>query len=97
MNVVTATKAEIEGYPEKVRTSALAATAETLAVRLNESTPRDAASIGRELRAALTELREKASATPEEASEYDRIRARRAGKCPTCGADASNGTSSRKP
>jgi uncharacterized protein (DUF885 family) len=76
-SVLTAVRKELAPLPEDVRAGGLAASALTLAKRLDEASPRDAANIARELRTTLAELRTLANAAPEEDDPIAAIQNRR--------------------
>ena len=72
-DLITAVQREIRALPPDLRQSGLAASALTLAARLDEAGPRDTAAIARELRTTLTELHDRANSTPDEESEIEAI------------------------
>lgn len=97
MTVTDAARCELDRLPEPIRSSVLAASARTLAERLDEASTRDAPALARELRATVGELRELAKAAPKEADPLDEISARRAARL--AGAQASKratGTDNRR-
>ena len=78
--IADAVGAEINLLPDQLRRSGLAATARTLAERLDEAGSRDSSALARELRACLTELRHLAAAVPVEADPVDELAAKRAAR-----------------
>lgn len=79
MSVRDALEADLDAMPARVQDSTLAAVARTLAEVL-DSQPgaRDAASVAKEMRAALADLKTMADAVPEEADPIDELSRRRA-------------------
>lgn len=79
MDIEDAIDAEIGGFSPSVQLSPLAATAVRLAHLLDqEEDSRDAATLSRELRATMGELRNLAAARPVEADPVDEFTERRA-------------------
>lgn len=78
MSVVRALQSEIEAMPRAVRESTVAAGA-LVAAQILDGRPgtRDTASLLKELRAAVAELRDLAAAVPEEADPIDELSRRR--------------------
>lgn len=72
-SVVTAVRQEIASLPKDLQDSGLAASALTLAKRLQDAGPRDTAAIARELRTTLAELHLIANRVPEENDPVDDI------------------------
>ncbi|WP_080671670.1 hypothetical protein [Salinispora cortesiana] len=78
MSVRDALEADLGEMPPAVRDSAMAAVARRLAGVLDEGCgARDAASVSKEIRAALADLRTMADAVPEEADPIDVLSRRR--------------------
>jgi len=74
---------DLEGMPEAVRNSTLAAGARVAAKILDdEPGARDAASLLKELRGTMAELRAMADAAPEESDPIDELNRRRAARQP---------------
>ncbi|GIE46194.1 hypothetical protein [Actinoplanes lobatus] len=83
MSVRTALEDDLEQMPERVKDSTLAAVARRLADVLDSGCgARDAASVAKEMRAALADLRSMADAVPEEADPIDAILRRGASRVP---------------
>lgn len=83
MTVSDALRADLKGMPEAVRNSTLAAGARVAAEILDsEPGARDAASLLKELRATMAELKTMADAAPEEADPIDELNRRRAARQP---------------
>lgn len=80
MSVLESVQAEVAKLPDAVRLSATAATAEKLAERLDEATPRDTAPIARELRETLAQLSAWAEKVPTEADPLDELERKRAAR-----------------
>jgi hypothetical protein len=72
--------ADLAGLPAALRNGSLAASALTLAELIPESAPRDAASLVRELRQTMAELRSSAAQVPEEVDPVDELARRRAAR-----------------
>lgn len=78
MAVSDALQAELDGMPEAVRNSTLAAGARVAALILDEEPgARDAASLLKELRATMAELKIMAEQAPEESDPIDELSRRR--------------------
>jgi hypothetical protein len=79
VSVRDALESDLSGMPEAVQRSTLAAVARELATVM-DSTPgaRDAASVAKEMRAALADLKVMAEAVPEESDPIDELSRRRA-------------------
>ena len=75
-----AVEAEVAALPEHLRSSPEASLCLLLAERLGETTPRDAATVSKELRAALAALREVVKAAGNRGDRVDELRARRAAR-----------------
>jgi hypothetical protein len=81
MSVRTALDADLEQMPRRVQESTLAAVARELADVLDgKPGARDAASVAKEMRAALTDLRTMADMVPEEADPIDELSRRKAAR-----------------
>lgn len=81
MSVRDALEADLDAMPARVQDSTLAAVARQLAEVL-DSQPgaRDAASVAKEMRAALADLKTLADAVPEEADPIDELSRRKAAR-----------------
>lgn len=78
MTILEALEQDIEAMPRAVRESSTAAIARSLAATLDEGPgARDAASVAKELRATIAELREMNSRVPSEVDPIDQLAARR--------------------
>lgn len=78
MGVSAALSRDLDGMPEQVRSSTLAAVARQLAEVLDgEPGARDAASVAKELRAAMAELKVMSQAAPKESDPIDELSRRR--------------------
>lgn len=78
MSVRRSLEAELAEMPEAVRSGTLAAAARVLAGVLDDGPgARDAASVAKEMRCALAELRALASAVPDESDPIDELQRRR--------------------
>lgn len=76
-----ALEADLAGMPERVQASTLAAVARTLAGQLDEGIgARDAASVAKEIRACVADLRVMADMVPEEADPIDELARRKAAR-----------------
>lgn len=78
MTIFDAVAAEVAALPEHLRTSPDALLCLTLAERMAGTTPRDAATVSKELRLALAALREAVKASGNRGDRVDELRARRA-------------------
>ncbi len=79
MTVGEALADELAGMPEAVQSCTLAAVARELAAVLDAGPgARDAASVAKEMRAALAELKTMAEQAPEESDPIDELERRRA-------------------
>ena len=79
-DIATAVAAELNELPDRLRLSGLAASALTLAHRLDGAAHRDSSALARELRATLADLRQLAAAEPAEADPVDELAAKRAAR-----------------
>ena len=76
-----ALESDLAGMPERVQASTLAAVARTLAGQLDEGIgARDAASVAKEIRACVADLRVMADMIPEEADPIDELARRKAAR-----------------
>lgn len=75
-----AVAAEVEALPEHLRACPEAVLCLVLADRMAETTPRDAATVSKELRAALAALREAVKAAGNRGDRVDELRAKRAAR-----------------
>jgi hypothetical protein len=81
MSVRDALEADLADMPARVQDSTLAEVARTLAAVLDERPgARDAASVAKEMRAALADLKTMADAVPEEADPIDELSRRKAAR-----------------
>lgn len=97
MNVKAAVVSELAGMPEGVRALPQAAAALVLADLLEGASPRDAATVSKELRLTLAELRKAAEATaPQEVDPVDELAGRRAARITTEAPDRSAAAGERR-
>lgn len=83
-DVVRAVRSELRKLPAELQDGPLAEAALMLAGMLPEASPRDAATLNRELRLTLAELRQLADAmAPEEVDPVDELAQRRAARLST--------------
>lgn len=76
--VLAALEVDLRAMPQRVRESTLAAVARSLAEQLDEGIgARDAASVAKEIRACVADLRVMADMVPEEADPRDELARRK--------------------
>lgn len=78
MTVFEAVQAEVDALPPALRNTPDAVLCLELASKLNGATPRDTATVSKELRLALAGLREAVKASGKRGDRVDELRARRA-------------------
>lgn len=79
--VLAALESDLRGMPARVQASTLAAVARALADQLDEGIgARDAASVAKEIRACVADLRVMAEMVPEESDPIDELARRKAAR-----------------
>lgn len=96
-DVARAVRSELRKLPVELQAGPLAEAALILAGLLPEASPRDAATLNRELRLTLAELRQLAAAmAPEEVDPVDELAQRRAARLSTPVPDGTAGAVERR-